>query len=59
MPVVKLTPEDVAQIRQLKTLRDDLRARASRLSNDALAEMFGVHRRTIEKVLAYATHYRR
>ena len=48
----KLTPVAVAEIREAARLREDLRQRASRLSNAALAERYGVHQRNIEKVVA-------
>lgn len=57
LPQTKLTPDDVEQIRQLSEWK---RAEIERLNSiasaKALAEKFGVHYRTIEKVLAYETH---
>jgi IS30 family transposase len=52
LPHAKLTPEDVEDIRSAAVQRERLRGfiRDS-LSNAALANRFGVHRRTIEKVL--------
>ena len=52
----KLTPAEVQEIRQAKENRLDLMAHISEtLSNSALAEKYGVHPRTIEKVLSYET----
>lgn len=51
----KLTLCDVHEIRDAERLREDLRKRASRLSNARLAERYGVHQRTIEKVLSGET----
>ncbi len=57
LPHTKLTPEDVAHIRSLSEWK---RAEIERLNSiasaKALAEKFGVHYRTIEKILAYETH---
>jgi len=47
----KLTVDDIHFIREAVRQRDDLRKRASRLSNRALAKRFGVHHRTVEKVV--------
>lgn len=50
----KLTIAEVLEIRQAKENRLDLMAHiAETLSNAALAEKYGVHQRTIEKVLSY------
>jgi hypothetical protein len=52
----KLTPTEVQEICQAKENRLDLLAHiAETLSNTALAEKYGVHPRTIEKVLSYET----
>ena len=52
----KLTIAEVLEIRQAKESRLDLLAHiAETLSNSALAEKYGVHQRTIEKVLSYET----
>ena len=48
----KLTPVAIIEIREAVRLREELRKRASRLSNAALAERYGVHQRNIEKVVA-------
>ena len=56
LPQSKLTPLEVEAIRSAAKQRDALRKHIrERLSNDALARDFGVHRRTIEKALAYET----
>jgi len=51
----KLTLDDVMMIREAVKQREDLRRRASRLSNQALADRLGVHRRTVEKAVAGET----
>lgn len=52
LPQSKLTPLEVEAIRSAARQRESLRKHIrENLSNDALAEQFGVHRRTIEKVL--------
>lgn len=55
LPHAKLDEEDIrlifAAVEERKRLRDE----ANRLSNKALAEKFGVHVRTIDKVTAYET----
>jgi len=56
LPQSKLTPLEVESIRSAAKQREALRKRIrERLSNDALARDLGVHRRTIEKVLAHET----
>jgi len=53
LPQSKLTPEQVPAIRSAATQRENLRQYIrDNLSNEALAEQYGVHRRTIEKVLS-------
>jgi len=47
----KLSVMDVMEIRESARKREELRQRAGRLSNSALAERFGVHQRNIEKIL--------
>lgn len=47
----KLTPAAIIEIREAVRLREDLSKRASRLSNAALAEQYGVHQRNVEKVI--------
>jgi len=49
-PLSKLTDDDVRLIRECVAERERLREEARRLSNEALAEKFGVHHRTIERV---------
>jgi DNA-binding transcriptional regulator YiaG len=52
LPQSKLTDEDVLTIRAAQQERDARRLRIEQeLSNAALARRFGVHVRTIEKVL--------
>jgi len=46
----KLTEDDVRLIRELVKERQALRDRAKLLNNDRLAEKFGVHFRTIERI---------
>ena len=46
----KLDEADVALIRGLLAERDELRRRASQLTARAIAEKFGVTKRTIEKI---------
>ena len=49
-------PLDVAEIRSAARQRQSLRSHiASNLSNAALAKKFGVHERTIEKILSRET----
>lgn len=56
LPQSKLTPLEVESIRSAAKQREALRNHIrERLSNDALARDLGVHRRTIEKVLAHET----
>jgi len=52
LPHAKLTEDDVVLIRQLAEERDRLRAEASQLTNAKLAEKWGVHVRTIDKITA-------
>lgn len=52
LPQSKLTPEQVSAIRSAAIQRENLRRYIrENLSNEALATQYGVHRRTIEKVL--------
>lgn len=55
LPQSKLTNLDVLLIRQAAEERARLRREASQLSNCSLARKFGVHTRTIEKVLSCDT----
>ena len=50
-----LTPIAVVEIREAVRLREELRQRANRLSNEALAERYGTHPRNIEKVISGET----
>ena len=53
LPQSKLTPLEVEAIRSAAKQRESLRKHIrERLSNEALARDLGVHRRTIENVLA-------
>jgi hypothetical protein len=52
LPHAKLTDQDVIAIRSAVRQRDALRQHIrNNLSNEALARHFGVHERTIEKVV--------
>ena len=54
LPQAKLLELDVAAIRSAARQRESLRQHIRKnLSNEALAKQFGVHIRTIEKVLQY------
>lgn len=56
LPQTKLPPKAIIEIRQAKARRDALRKQINdTLSNSALAKKWGVHPRTIEKVLSYET----
>lgn len=56
LPQTKLPPLAIASIRDAARQREQLRKDINeRLSNSALAKAWGVHVRTIEKVLSYAT----
>ena len=56
LPQAKLMPLDVAEIRSAARQRQSLRSHiANNLSNAALAAKFGVHERTIEKILSRET----
>lgn len=46
----KLSREDVDLIRELIEVREDLKRQASELTNQKIAEKFGVHVRTIDAV---------
>ena len=57
LPQTKLVPEDVIAIREAVEKREELRQYIKQnLSNEALAERFNVHVRTIEKAMRYETH---
>lgn len=54
LPQSKLMPLEVAAIRSAAQRREQMRKEITdTLSNAALAKAYGVHVRTIEKVLAY------
>jgi transposase len=52
LPHAKLTETDVEQIRELVAHRDGLIREARTLRNADIAEKFGVHLRTIDKITA-------
>ena len=52
LPHAKLDEEDVKHIRLLIGHRDELRRQAAAISNKHIADKFGVHLRTIEKISA-------
>lgn len=56
-PGSKLTADDVVLIREAAAERDRLKAEADKLSNDALAEKFGVSPTTISCVINRWYHY--
>ncbi len=59
LPQTKLLDMDVIEIRSAKRQREALLKHIrENLSNEALAKRFGVHTRTIEKVMAGETHTR-
>ena len=56
LPQSKLTEENIQAIREAKDKRSDLLQHIKEhLSNAVLAEKFGVHIRTIEKVMDYGS----
>lgn len=56
LPQSKLLDMDVIDIRSAKRQRDALLAHIKEnLSNDALAKRFGIHQRTLEKILSRET----
>jgi len=52
LPWSKLSEYDVKLILQAVAERERLRCQANEMKNKALAEIFGVHERTIEKAVA-------
>ena len=50
LPQTKLTENDVDLIRRCVAERERMRREANKLSNQQLAEKFGVHQRTIERI---------
>lgn len=56
LPQTKIPPLAVIAIREAARKREQLRREINeRYSNTALAKQWGVHVRTIEKILSYAT----
>lgn len=56
LPQTKLLPEHIEDIRSAVKQRDSLKKYIQEnLTNEALANRFGVHRRTIEKVISRDT----
>lgn len=56
LPQTKLLPIDIGEIRSAAKQRENLRKHiANNLSNKALAKTYGVHERTIEKILSRET----
>lgn len=56
MPQAKLTEDDVIDIRSVKKQRDSLLAHIrENLSNEALSKKYGIHPRTLEKILSRET----
>ncbi|MEN9806181.1 MAG: hypothetical protein RL756_689 [Pseudomonadota bacterium] len=54
LPHTKLSEADVREIRRLAQVREQARARINaELSNAAIAARYGVHQRTVEKVLSW------
>ena len=51
LPQSKLTDDDVMMIRQLVEYRDELKRKASELTNKRIADKFSVHQRTIDKLI--------
>ena len=52
LPQAKLTEDDVRLIHELVSERDELKRQLAGLTNAKIAEKFGVHRRTIDRVTA-------
>jgi FixJ family two-component response regulator len=48
----KLTEEDVQLVLQLVAYREGLRRQLRHLTNKAIAEKFGVHQRTVDRVIS-------
>ena len=51
LPQSKLTEADVREIFEMVEQRDRLKRQLSRLTNASIAEMYGLHVRTIDKVI--------
>ena len=57
LPQTKLLPLQVQAIREAVEMRNKLRKEITdKYSNQALADAYGVHVRTIEKAISYETH---
>ena len=57
LPHTKLNQKQVREIREAAIKRDEMRREITEtMSNEALARRYGVHYRTIEKVIQYVTH---
>jgi hypothetical protein len=52
LPHAKLTESDVLLIRSLVEHREHLKDQARMLTNQRIAEKFGVHQRTIDRITA-------
>ena len=50
LPQAKLTEHDVQLVLELVLHRDDLKNQLRCLTNKSIAEKFGVHQRTIERI---------
>jgi hypothetical protein len=58
LPQTKISDAQVIEIREAAVRREELRDYITEnLTNAALAQRYGVHHRTIEKVLAMETHF--
>jgi transcriptional regulator GlxA family with amidase domain len=56
LPQTKIPPLAVIAIREAARKREAMRKEITeRYSNEALAQQWGVHKRTIEKILSYET----
>ena len=56
LPQTKIPPLAVIAIREAARKREAMRKEITeRYSNEALAKQWGVHKRTIEKILSYET----
>lgn len=56
LPQTKIPPLAVVAIREAARKREAMRHEINeKYSNEALAKQWGVHRRTIEKILSYET----
>ena len=51
LPQSKRTEKDVQEIFDMVRQRNELKRKLSRLTNRSIAEMYGVHQRTIDKVV--------